>query len=126
MVDAPEKIWIEQNDCPYFYEESELTEVGSPVTEYVRADLCSALEAQLVASTGAVKHELSGNTRELIDRMAEAIRGDTTSDDTPWATLSEDRKIGWRGDADRALAVVKDYLTARRPAEQAVTEAEHE
>lgn len=66
--------------------------------------------------------ELSGNTRELIDRMAEAIRGDTTSDDTPWATLSEDRKIGWRGDAERALAVVKHYLTARRPAEQAVTD----
>lgn len=65
--------------------------------------------------TGAVKVELSGNTGELIDKMAEAIRGDTTSDDTPWATLSEDRKIGWRGDAERALAVVKEYLTTRRP-----------
>jgi len=67
--------------------------------------------------------EPSGNTGELIDKMAEAIRGDTASDDTPWATLSEDRKIGWRGDAERALAVVKEYLTARRPSEQAVTEA---
>ena len=67
--------------------------------------------------------ELSGNTGELIEKMAEAIRGDTTSDDTPWATLSEDRKIGWRGDAERALAVVKEYLTARSPSEQAVTEA---
>lgn len=67
--------------------------------------------------------ELSGNTGELIDKMAEAIRGDTVSDETPWATLSEDRKIGWRGDAERALAVVKEYLTARRPSEQAVTEA---
>lgn len=67
--------------------------------------------------------ELSGNTGELIDKMAEAIRGDTVYDDTPWATLSEDRKIGWRGDAERALAVVKEYLTARRPSEQAVTEA---
>ena len=66
--------------------------------------------------------ELSGIPGELIDKMAEAIRGDTTSDDTPWATLSEDRKIGWRGDAERALAVVKEYLTARRPSEQAVTE----
>jgi len=40
MVDAPEKIWIDQDDCPYFYEESELAEAGSPVTEYIRADLC--------------------------------------------------------------------------------------
>lgn len=72
---------------------------------------------------GRPAHELSGNTGELIDKMAEAIRGDTTSDDTPWATLSEDRKIGWRGDAERALAVVKECLTARRRSEQAVTEA---
>lgn len=42
---------------------------------------------------------------------------------SPWATLSEDRKIGWRGDAERALTVVKEYLTVRRPSEQAVTEA---
>lgn len=40
MIDAPEKIWIDQDDCPYFYEESELAEAGSPVTEYIRADLC--------------------------------------------------------------------------------------
>jgi len=40
MIDAPEKIWIEQDCCPYFYEESELAEAGSPVTEYIRADLC--------------------------------------------------------------------------------------
>lgn len=50
MVDVPERIWIEHGeDCPYFYEESELTEVGSPVTEYVRADLYAALEAKLAA-----------------------------------------------------------------------------
>lgn len=78
--------------------------------------------AEALSRTGAVKVELSENTGELIDKMAEAIRGDTTSDDTPWATLSEDRKIGWRGDAERALAVVKEHLTARRPAEQAVTD----
>lgn len=63
--------------------------------------------------------ELSWNTGELIDKMAEAIRGDTVYDDTPWTTLSEDHKIGWRGDAERALAVVKEYLTARRPAAEA-------
>ncbi|MEE9909821.1 hypothetical protein LWV33_21760 [Brucella intermedia] len=68
--------------------------------------------------------ELSGNTGELIDRMAAAIRDwGSHYDDGPWETLSEDRKAGWRGDAERALAVVKEYLTARRPSEQAVTEA---
>ena len=80
-------------------------------TEYIRADL--ATPAPLGREFGA---ELSGNTGGLIDRMAEAIRGDTTSDDTPWAVLSEDRKIGWRGDAERALAAVKEYLTAHSPA----------
>ena len=47
MGDSPQRIWIEAgDDCPYFYEESELTEAGSPVTEYIRADLAilSALE----------------------------------------------------------------------------------
>jgi len=60
----------------------------------------AAPEAQLAAFL----KELSGNPGELIDRMAEAIRGDTTPDETPWALLPEDRKIGWRGDAERALA----------------------
>ena len=68
--------------------------------------------------------ELSGNTGELIDRMAAAIRDwGSHYDDGPWETLPEDRKAGWRGDAERALAVVKEYLTARLPSEQAVTEA---
>ncbi|NKE75364.1 hypothetical protein [Ochrobactrum sp. MC-1LL] len=51
MVDAPEKIWIEQDECPYFYEESELADVGSPVTEYIRADLCH-LPAPAATDTG--------------------------------------------------------------------------
>lgn len=80
-------------------------------TEYIRADL--ATPAPVGREFGA---ELSGNTGGLIDKMAEAIRGDTTSDDTPWAVLPEDRKIGWRGDAERALAAVKEYLTAHSPA----------
>ena len=43
--------------------------------------------------------ELSGNTGELIDRMAAAIRDwGSHYDDGPWATLSEDRKVGWRGE----------------------------
>lgn len=83
------------------------------------------IEAQQALSrTGAVKVALSGDTGELIDRMAAAIRDwGSHYDDGPWETLPEDRKAGWRGDAERALAVVKEYLTARRPAEQAVAEA---
>lgn len=76
--------------------------------------------SEALSRTGAAMVELSGNSGDLIDRMASAIRGDTTSDDTPWATLSEDRKIGWRGDAERALAVVKECLTVHRSSEQAV------
>ncbi len=92
--------------------------------EYQPAEIVEALEGMFTDPTAAPEGqqpvaeavEPSGNTGELIDKMAEAIRGDTVSDDTPWATLSEDRKIGWRGDAERALAVVKEYLTARLPA----------
>jgi len=76
----------------------------------------AAAEAFLSAlsRTGAVKVELSGNSGELIDRMAEAIRDwGSHYDDGPWETLPEDRKAGWRGDAERALAVVKEYLMAR-------------
>lgn len=41
-TDAPERIWIEEDDCPYFYVESELADAGSPVTEYIRADKLKA------------------------------------------------------------------------------------
>ncbi|TDR27815.1 hypothetical protein [Aquamicrobium defluvii] len=71
----------------------------------------AAIRAYLEAATPP--DELSGNPGELIDKMADAIRGDTVLDDTPWETLSEDRKVGWRGDAERALAVVKEYLTSQ-------------
>lgn len=48
----------------------------------------------------------------LREKVAEAIRADGSDlCDAPWETLSADRKIGWLGDADRALAAVKDYLT---------------
>lgn len=110
--DAPDRIWIEEDDgCPYFYDASELAEAGGPLIEYLRADI--ATPAPVWREFGS---ELSGNTGELVDKVAEAIRGDTTCDDTPWAVLSEDRKIGWRGDAERALAAVKEYLTAHTPA----------
>jgi len=71
----------------------------------------------------AVKAALSGDAGELIDKMAEAIRDNGKHyDETPWDILSEERKEGWRGDARRALAVVKEYLTARLPASRTVTE----
>ncbi|MFC4624196.1 hypothetical protein ACFO1V_02970 [Daeguia caeni] len=70
----------------------------------------AAPEAQLAAFL----NDLSGENGELIDRMAAAIRDwGSHYDDGPWEALSEDRKAGWRGDAERALAVVKEYLTAR-------------
>jgi len=133
MGEPHQRIWIEAGDeCPYFYEESELADVGSPVTEYIRADLChcpalepsAAREQALHEAARNLINELSGNPGELIDKMAEAIRDwGSHYDDGPWETLPDDRKAGWRGDAERALAVVKEYLTARRPSEQAVTEA---
>lgn len=46
---APERIWIEQDNCPYFYHEDELSEVGSPVTGYVREDIFAAKDAELAA-----------------------------------------------------------------------------
>jgi hypothetical protein len=48
--------------------------------------------------------------RTLRDRIAEAIRGESTFDEQPWDQLKADRKIGWLGDADRALAVLADEL----------------
>lgn len=86
MVDAPEKIWIEQDDCPYFYEESELTEVGSPVTEYVRADLCSALEAQLAeAKIPTHRHKKRGSEYVLIGigKMQALEWGDLKGQNSP-------------------------------------------
>lgn len=74
-------------------------------------DVADAILAYLTSATPP--DELSGDPGELIDKMADAIRGDTVLDDTPWEMLSEDRKIGWRGDAERALAVVKEYLTSQ-------------
>lgn len=96
--------------------EAQLAERAEGVNEDALRALAQAYDREDAAQRG--------DTGELIDKMAEAIRGDTTSDDAPWATLSEDRKIGWRGDAERALAVVKEYLTAHSPSEQAVTEAD--
>jgi len=49
-------------------------------------------------------NELSGNTGELIDMMASAIRADGSDlCDGAWESLSDDRKLAWRGDAERPL-----------------------
>ncbi|WP_144897330.1 hypothetical protein [Ochrobactrum sp. J50] len=74
----------------------------------------AAREQALEEAAHNLINELSGDTGELIDRMAAAIRDwGSHYDDGPWETLPEDRKAGWRGDAERALAVVKEYLTTR-------------
>lgn len=42
----------------------------------------------------------------LRDEIAQAIRGEPRYGELPWETISEDRKRGWRADADRVLAVL--------------------
>lgn len=61
-----------------------------------------------------ILRELSRNPRQLIDMVASAIR-DNGGDlcDGSWESLSYDRKQAWRGDAERALTAVKEYLTTR-------------
>ncbi len=47
--------------------------------------------------------------RSLRDRVAEAIRGDGSDlCDQPWDTLSDEKRSGWLGDADRAIPVVAE------------------
>lgn len=37
---GPERIWIEgEEDCPYFYDDSELPEASGPLVGYVRSDI---------------------------------------------------------------------------------------
>lgn len=57
-VESPERIWIEsEGGCPYFYHEDELSDVGSPVTEYVRADKLRAEVEALRAEVDALARE---------------------------------------------------------------------
>lgn len=42
----------------------------------------------------------------LRDEIAQAIRGEPRYGELPWETISEDRKRGWRADADRVLVVL--------------------
>lgn len=72
--------------------------------------------------------DVAALVERLRDPVAEAIRGDGSDfADGPWETLPEKNKHGWRGDADRALAVVKDYLTpALQSQADALAEARRE
>lgn len=47
-IEAPERIWIEEDSIPYYYQEDELPDAGSPVTEYIRADLVAAERGRLL------------------------------------------------------------------------------
>ncbi|MCH6203402.1 hypothetical protein L3V16_06055 [Brucella ciceri] len=91
--------------------------VHRPEPDIAMAELLEEAATALAARDAeltAVKAALSGDTGELIDMMAEAIRDwGSHYDDGPWETLPEDRKAGWRDDAERALAAVKEYLTTR-------------
>lgn len=83
-VEAPERIWIEsEGGCPYFYREEELSDVDSPVTEYVRADKLRSeiAHAQEEAMDFAVYAERimreildSGITAQTIDEIEQENR----------------------------------------------------
>jgi hypothetical protein len=95
---------------------------GGPEDRAGREGRLQSRVAKLETIVDAVMGELSGNSSELRDQVASAIRGDGSDvGDTPWEILSDERKTGWRGDADRAIAAVKDYLITK-----AVIEGEKE
>ena len=67
-VEAPERIWIENEGvCPYFYHEEELSDVDSPVTEYVRADKLLAEIEALRAERDALRKALDRAWNEGFD-----------------------------------------------------------
>lgn len=70
-VETPERIWIEsEGGCPYFYHEEELPDVGSPITEYVRADKLEELlkkQEELIAEVERVR---DGNRYAHLERIA--------------------------------------------------------
>lgn len=68
---APERIWIEQDNCPYFYHEDELSEVGSPVTGYVREDIFAAKDAELAAIS--VQFAEARKALVALDRMSRGV-----------------------------------------------------
>ena len=69
-VESPERIWIEsEGGCPYFYHEDELSDVGSPVTEYVRADKLRAEIEALRAEVERVTCELISSSSHPVGRL---------------------------------------------------------
>lgn len=69
MSEAPERIWIEAGDeCPYFYDESELLDAAPPLIEYRRADLARPPD---VDKSG--KHGSCGNHCEACARRDDEI-----------------------------------------------------
>lgn len=80
-VESPERIWIEsEGGCPYFYHEEELSDVDSPVTEYVRSDKLrseiEALRAEVAEwkRVAAAQAELHGEAEERADKLAAVLR----------------------------------------------------
>ena len=112
MADAPEKIWIDQDDCPYFYEESELAEAGSPVTEYIRADLCHPPALEPSAARELALEEAARKLLHDIDDLVAHSDGvfglHQNGDNSPWDELLEGGRFeGWLGSVEelrRALS----------------------
>lgn len=116
MVDAPEKIWIEQDDCPYFYEESELAEVGSPVTEYIRADLCHrpALEPYSAREQALEEAETQGNLKQW--NIQDHLKTPGSIAEYLQATLDE-------GGSELLINAVSDVIRALKPQQNTETSA---
>jgi hypothetical protein len=133
MGDSPQRIWIEAgDDCPYFYEESELAEVGSPVTEYIRADLChrpAPADTDTGLETVAWQHQdydewhetrvpeyhknRGKNVRELVTRsQAEAIIRDLETKILDAAISDrlddEGAPLSWQERAEIAEGIISD------------------
>jgi len=83
---GPERIWIESDGgCPYFYHEDELSDVGSPITEYVRAD---KLRAEIEALREEVER-LSRYYKNGIDCFANPCERHSGERTPPFAEFFE-------------------------------------
>ena len=77
--EAPERIWIEsEGECPYFYDEEELSDVAPPITEYVRADKLEELAAEIEALRTDLMEsdEIREKLGHLLTRTAAALKGE--------------------------------------------------
>lgn len=66
---APDRIWIEADENPYYYEESDRNEATSPITEYIRADvvdeMARALELAINNHGQMVMDEIQAEQEQL-------------------------------------------------------------